>query len=238
MLRRRRHLRARRDPRLDKKKLWKDIDKDLRRRDRQKLLELRESLRELRSRRPASSAHRKTECRDNRANASRRAREILEKAKSDARAARQAARSRCSIGAHHETQDKAEIRRLRAEIKAEQEHQRVMRRLARSQVARTRLRPTAKTRGERMGESDDEVRQNIPHELVPLWNRVRRSIKGSARQSRTEAFLRYAEEHPSEHYEAIDDKTDDLVRELERQQRSGRRDVRLRRRRVRRYHAP
>lgn len=41
--------------------------------------------------------------------------------------------------------------------------------------------------------------------------------------SRTEAFLKYAEEHPSEVLEAIDDKTDALIRELEQKEWGSRR---------------
>lgn len=53
-------------------------------------------------------------------------------------------------------------------------------------------------------ESDDEVRQNIPPDLVPLYNRVRTGIKKCAGKTRTEAFLEYVEEHPHEGAEAVD----------------------------------
>jgi hypothetical protein len=42
----------------------------------------------------------------------------------------------------------------------------------------------------------------------------------------TEAFLKYAEEHPSEVLEAIDDKTDALIRELEQKEREAARALR------------
>ena len=45
------------------------------------------------------------------------------------------------------------------------------------------------TRIERQAESDDEVRSNIPPELVALFERVKRGIKASPRMSRTESFL-------------------------------------------------
>jgi len=82
------------------------------------------------------------------------------------------------------------------------------------------------TRVERRGESDDEVRANISSELLPLFERVKRLIKASPRMSRTEAFLQYAEEHPDEVLVAIDDKTDAVIRELERQERQARRGLR------------
>ncbi len=53
-------------------------------------------------------------------------------------------------------------------------------------------------------ESDEEVRQNIPRALVELFNRVRHAIKGNARQTRTEAFLQYVEEHPGEEIAAAE----------------------------------
>lgn len=84
-------------------------------------------------------------------------------------------------------------------------------------AARGRKAPRASAHVRRT-ESDDEVRGNIPPELVRLFERVKRGIKGSARETRTEAFLRYAEEHPGEMYEAIEDQTDALIRELEARQ--------------------
>lgn len=52
----------------------------------------------------------------------------------------------------------------------------------------------------RQAESDDEVRANLPPELVPVFDAVRKGIKGTARKSRTEAFLQMAEENPGEVY--------------------------------------
>ena len=53
-------------------------------------------------------------------------------------------------------------------------------------------------------ESDEDVRTNVPKELHALFNRVRGGIKGNAHESRTEAFLRYVEEHPHEAAEAAE----------------------------------
>jgi len=59
----------------------------------------------------------------------------------------------------------------------------------------SRLRSTA---GERRAESDDEVRSNLHPTMVPVFDHVRRHIKGGPRMSRTEAFLHWAEENPDE----------------------------------------
>ena len=72
----------------------------------------------------------------------------------------------------------------------------------------------------------NEVRSNIPPELVALFERVKRGIKASPRMSRTEAFLHYAEENPDDVLAATEDKTEALIRELEGQYRQARRSLR------------
>ena len=44
------------------------------------------------------------------------------------------------------------------------------------------------------------MRRDIPPELVGVFNKVRRNIKGTDRKSRSEAFLEWAEENPGEIY--------------------------------------
>jgi len=64
-------------------------------------------------------------------------------------------------------------------------------------------------------ESDDEVRQSIDPLLVPLWERVRRTIKGSARKSRTEAFLEWVHDHPEAQYEIAEAQAAAELRRIE-----------------------
>jgi len=54
------------------------------------------------------------------------------------------------------------------------------------------------TKRERVQEDDDAVRRNLPADLVPVFDQVKKKIKGSARKSRTEAFLEWAEENAGE----------------------------------------
>lgn len=56
-------------------------------------------------------------------------------------------------------------------------------------------RSTAK---ERASESDDEVRSNVEPWAVPVFDKVRRFIKGSPRRTRTEAFLEWMHDNPEE----------------------------------------
>ena len=116
-------------------------------------------------------------------------------------------------------------RGCRAEFLAEKQYQADLRRIERANRQRRQEAPRV-TRIERQAESDDEVRVNIPPDLVPLFERVKRSIKASPRMSRTEAFLKYAEEHPEEVLEVIEDKTEAMIRELEAQHRDARRAAR------------
>lgn len=83
-----------------------------------------------------------------------------------------------------------------------------------------RLRSTSRERG---SESDDAVRNNLAPDMVPVFNAVRRHIKGGPRKSRTEAFLQWAEENPGEVYDLMQQDADrylaQLLAEQERTQR-------------------
>lgn len=142
------------------------------------------------------------------------------------RAERAAARQSCGVRLGEARAIKGDIQRARAEFLAEKQYQADLRRIERANRQRRKEAPRV-TRIERQAESDDEVRGNIPPELLPLFERVKRGIKASPRMSRTEAFLQYAEEHPDEVLATVDDKTDALIRELEEQERQVRRNLRL-----------
>ena len=53
-------------------------------------------------------------------------------------------------------------------------------------------------------ETDEDVRGNIPPDLIPLFNRVRGTIAARWDRSRTEAFLQFAHENPGAELEAIE----------------------------------
>lgn len=80
-----------------------------------------------------------------------------------------------------------------------------------------RARSSAKERRE---ESDHEVSANLPPELVPVFEHVKKSIRPRPRMSRTETFLHWAEEHPDDvhaiMYEAAERDVARLVAEHER----------------------
>lgn len=70
--------------------------------------------------------------------------------------------------------------------------------IRRAELARQRTMRGPRSPGVARAESDDEVRQNIPPELLPTWELVKRGIGRSDRKSRTETFLEWVEAHQSE----------------------------------------
>jgi hypothetical protein len=90
--------------------------------------------------------------------------------------------------------------------------------------------PKRSTARERTQEDDDAVRSNLPPELVPVFERHRKSFKGSPKRSRTEAFLEWAEENPDEILAVQQAEADKGLRDLLKQQREFGRTVRNTRR--------
>jgi hypothetical protein len=209
----------------NKKWLQKQIDRDLRVKAREKLQELRRELRAARVQRKEAMKAASERCRTERLAARERARALrirgLAELREATRLEREAARQACVVS-KREAKSKDPIERRRAELEAERKYQLEMRVIDRGHKQRRREHRHA-TYIERRAESDDEVRQNIPQDLVPLFERVKRGIKGSPRKSRTEAFLEWTEHNPDAVLEALDEKTDKLVRELEERERAAHR---------------
>jgi hypothetical protein len=84
--------------------------------------------------------------------------------------------------------------------------------------------PERSTARERSQEDDNAVRNNLPAEIIPVFDKDRRSFKGSPRRRRTEQFLEWAEENPDEVLAEADRAIKDLLaqeRALRREARSG-----------------
>jgi hypothetical protein len=205
------------------------IARDQRRQQREHLVDLRAQVRQARTDRKAALEQARARCRGERLAARQRVQELRERVIRELREAvaaeRASARETCSarLGAARGISDR--IARVRAQLEAERSYQRDMRRIERANRQRTRAAHRT-TAAEHRSQSDDTVAGNIPPELVSLWERVKRSIRGSDRMSRTEAFLEYAESHPEEVLQALDDRTDALVRELEARERDASRAFR------------
>lgn len=70
-----------------------------------------------------------------------------------------------------------------------------LRRAARSPAQQHAAERARFARATHLRESDDEVRRNLSDELAAVWDRVKGRIRGSARRTRTEAFLEWVEGH-------------------------------------------
>lgn len=84
------------------------------------------------------------------------------------------------------------------------------------------------SKSERRQESDDEVRANLPEELVPVFDATRKTISGSDRRSRTEAFLEWAEAHPEDVYVLQQESADLYLTKLLEEQEEHKKAVRKR----------
>jgi len=226
------------EARKQRRELMKEIAHEHQRKDRAKLAELRARIRNVKGRRKEALRKVITRCRAGRQAAKERAKaralDIREEARALIKQARDEeklkARDACKARKEHlRAAAISSTARRRGELQAERQFQREMRRIESS--ARKRKKEQQRTTAvEARQESDDEVRTNIPSDILPLFERVKRSIKGSSRQSRTESMLAYAEEHPSEVVDAQEDLSRREIARLIREESALRRAMRSPRR--------
>ena len=225
--------REERSARRARAELKRDIERHHRRTARAKLVSLREQLRASRLARKNALVEVRSHCRTERLAVRDRTRlerlRALEELRKALHAERQAARDACEVRKGEARQATSDaIQRARGELEAERKYQDDLKRIERGNRQR-HLATRRASASERRSESDDEVRANLSPELIALFERVKRGIKGSSRETRTEALLRYAEEHPEEVLLAIDHKTEAVIRDLERQEREAARHAQRRR---------
>lgn len=177
----------------ERRYLQRELARHLKDQDRAKLRELRAKIDTARVNRRASLTAARQQCRSARLDL--RDRQKLERValRDMQRSKRRKGQAACATG-------KAGARELgRLEEAAAQAKLREERRLQEEVHAADkrggRVRSTAR---ERRQEDDDAVKANLPAELVPVFEHVKKKIKGGPRRTRTEAFLEWAEENPDE----------------------------------------
>jgi len=207
-----------------KKKNLRELHRAERAKARARVVELREALRHAREHRRMVLRSLPGKLRAHRLIARERREKLKHQLIADMRARlaeRRAATKRtreADLAAARAAGDRVTAARLKLE--AERKYQADMRRIeADNRASKRAERQIRKGRHHALSQSDDTVRGNIPSDLVPLWERVKGRIRGTDRMSRTEAFLHYAEEHPTEVFAIIESCTDDLIAELERDHR-------------------
>jgi len=201
-----------------KREVRRDIEKDLAARARETLGKMKERIEAARARRRATTGKAVQRCRAARQTLRERQREERARVRAhlnaELAAERQKLRQRCEAR-------KVKIRVLArrsedAALREWDEERRYQAQLRRAESAFNRKTAAAERRSskERRAESDDEVRSNIPAELVRIFERVKRTVRGNPRMSRTEAFLHWVEEHPDDVYAIQEAEAEKSLRKL------------------------
>lgn len=162
---------------LDKRKLMKEIERDRRASLKARLAELAELIK-------AARAHR---------------REAVRGVRTQCRVAREKLRTVCARRAAAAKARGADVVAARARERADaRETDKLIRKADRRHA--TGVLKARSSSKERAQESDDEVVRNLPASLVGVFTKIRKQVKGSARRTRTEAFLEWVEENPGDVY--------------------------------------
>ena len=182
-----------------RKSLRAQRERDARRADRERLRQLRAHLSAARKVRTQRMREVRELCKRGRLRAREIAKAVRAKHRAEANAEIEKVRAR-SRAKCETNKDRARVRssdslkRAQHALQAEKQHQQTMRLYEKPAKALGPKR-TRKGRATAIQESDSEVVNNIPQELIPVWRKVKSRIKGSPRRSRTEAFLEWASEN-------------------------------------------
>lgn len=223
--------------RAQRKQLEREMTADLKRKDRERLSALRARLRELRGERAGKLREVKGSCRRQRRELRAKGKAAIARVREQLQALRQrvldlrsklrempkklrserdAAASSCDAGVNDARAGIArQLRDAQEALRSEQRDQKIQRLYA----GRAKLSAPKASRAERTSESDDEVRNNIDPEMVPIFDHVKAKIHGSARRSRTEAFFEWVHDHPSIVLEIVEEETQKELRRLEAEER-------------------
>lgn len=156
---------------LDKRKLRREIERDRRAQVKARLVELKGLITQARIARN----------------------EAIQAVRTDCALKRAELRQSCQLrGARAKMQGNEEVAKRAGALSSERQYEKQIREADKPSRLRKATRTTSRERGQ---ESDDEVRSNIEPHLVPVFNKVRKMIKGSPRKSRTEDFLQFVEEN-------------------------------------------
>jgi hypothetical protein len=115
-------------------------------------------------------------------------------------------KGRCLVGGE------SRVARALAALDAERVHQAKLALYERA--PRQRKAAAAARRVEHRAESDSEVENSLPSELVIVWRAVKRRITGTEHRSRLESFLEWVESHKAEVQEIFDEDVERYVKDL------------------------
>jgi hypothetical protein len=183
---------------------------------------LRERLKTARGERKRRVARARTICKGARRGMKARSVEIRNRHRTAARdeilALRHQAKNACSTAALKAYARAAEsMQRAGAALDAEQRYQKQL--AIATRAPRLTAKHVQRAALERSRESDDEVANNLPEELRPVWRARAPKTKATERATRTEVFLDWAHNHSADVARIISDDLDRQIRELEKQER-------------------
>lgn len=196
-----------------RKRARREREVALRKADRAELAKMREALKVAKHLRRERVREVVSTCKHMRGVAREHARALRARYRALARAEidadRQASRSRCEAS-KLEAREKATptIARALEALQAERQHQATLRRWSK----RPAMKRTDRIRS--ISESDSEVENNLPIDLVLVWQRVKHRIKATPRRTRTEAFVEWAAEHAAEVARIQDEQLEREIAEL------------------------
>ncbi|HKY34436.1 MAG TPA: hypothetical protein VJN18_00740 [Polyangiaceae bacterium] len=204
----------------DRRKLQRELAEHLRQKDREALAALRTKIDAAKTERRQMVRAAREACRT--ALLTVRERQAAERRRLtlEHQAEREHGRVACVTG---KAEAKERGHGLENAAKSHLREERVFQRQIRQAGRKPPERSSARERGQ---EDDDAVRNNLPPELIPVFDRHRRSFKGSPRRSRTEQFLEWAEENPGEVLAVQQGEADRAFKELLRQERDYARSLR------------
>ncbi len=199
----------------------REIYREEKRKARVHLGQLRADLKAARAKKKDALVDARARCRRHRLEVRERLKahrlQVLAELRATLQAQRIAARQECDVDIGRARALKDDVESSKAKVEAERKYQRQMRHLDR--VHRDRLRTHKKTSARELREeSDDLVRGNIDAALVPLFNKIKRQITGSARKTRTEEFLQWCEENPNDVVAILEEENEKKLRELEKEE--------------------
>jgi hypothetical protein len=191
-----------------RKHLTREIEKELRAKDKIVLGEIRARIHQARAARREHIAEARHNCKAAKRALKERQKAERERLKFEQQADRIARRGSCDSSKQQASVEGGRaVTTLRGELRGTAAE---LRNIARAGKA-TRVRSTSR---ERRSENDDSVRRDIPQDLVPVFEKVKHRIKGSERRSRAEAFLEWAHENPEEVVSVQQADADHYLKEL------------------------
>jgi hypothetical protein len=204
-----------------RKQTRREMERDLKIRERAKLATLREHIQHAKRWRAARMPQIRAICRAGK----KAARELAKVARARLRAELKIASANAALQIRNQARIACEARKDKVRAKAadsvaralavfgeERAYQQQLHRLEKPVKLGPKRRVT--TRAEYVRESDDEVRGNIPAELVPVFDKMRHKFKDEPRRTRTEAFMEWAHDHPADVRVIVDAEIEASIAEL------------------------